>query len=74
LRLGDGDGAAVSGDFKVETFEKGGELRLSHTIFAERVISVRRQKRKREDNRGDEPASVNGITPSGADLNDDLPF
>jgi single-stranded DNA-binding protein len=74
LRLGDGDSVAVSGDFKVETFEKGGELRLSHTIFAERVISARRQKRQRGDDRGVEDASVNGTTRSGADFNDDSPF
>jgi hypothetical protein len=74
LQLGDGDGAAVSGDFKVETFEKGGELRLSHTIFAERVISARRQKRQRESDRGVEQTSVSETAHSGADLNDDLPF
>jgi hypothetical protein len=78
LRLGDGDSAAVSGDFKVETYDKGGELRLSHTIFAERVISARRQKRQRGDDRsGLEPATANGLgerAPESDPLNDDLPF
>jgi single-stranded DNA-binding protein len=58
-RLDDGDSVAVSGDFKVETFDKGGEIRLSHTIFADRVISARKQKREAAENKSDGPPAYN---------------
>jgi single-stranded DNA-binding protein len=74
LRLGDGDGVAVSGDFKVETYDKGGELRLSHTIFAERVISARRQKKKRENDPHASDQDSGEATHCGAPFNDDISF
>jgi hypothetical protein len=52
LRLKDGDAAAVSGPFTVTTYERKGEIRLNHSIIADRVISARRaKKREREDDR-----------------------
>jgi hypothetical protein len=52
LRLRDGDAVAVSGPFTVTTYEKNGEIRLNHSIIAERLITARRMKRPAsEDNR-----------------------
>ena len=52
LRLRDGDAVAVSGPFTVATYEKNGEIRLNHSLIAERLITARRMKRPAaEDNR-----------------------
>jgi hypothetical protein len=45
-RLGDGGGVAVSGPFSVTTYERNGEIRLNHSIVAERAISARRVKKR----------------------------
>jgi hypothetical protein len=50
LGLKDGDAAAVNGPFTVTTFERHGEIRLSHSIVAERLITARHSKKgQRED-------------------------
>jgi hypothetical protein len=49
MRLADGDAASVSGSFKVEIYEKDGEQRLSHTIFADRVLSAHPVKREKKE-------------------------
>jgi hypothetical protein len=46
LRLGDGDAVSVSGPFTVSTYERNGEVRLNHSIVAERLISARRAKKR----------------------------
>jgi single-stranded DNA-binding protein len=45
LRLRDGDAVAVSGPFTVTTYERNGEIRLNHSIVAERLISAQRLKK-----------------------------
>lgn len=45
-RLKAGDGMAATGPFKAETYEKNGEKRVSFTLFADRVISAKKQKRE----------------------------
>lgn len=40
-RLRDGDAVAVTGPFNVTTYTRNGEVRLNHSIVAERVISAR---------------------------------
>ena len=43
---------AVSGPFTVSTYERHGEIRLNHSIIAERLISAHRQRKRRpEDER-----------------------
>jgi hypothetical protein len=50
LGLRDGDAVAVSGPFTVTTYERGGEIRLSHSLTVDRLITARRvKKRERED-------------------------
>jgi single-stranded DNA-binding protein len=50
--LRDGDTIAVSGPFTVSTYERNGEIRLNHSIVAERLITARRaKKRQAEDER-----------------------
>jgi hypothetical protein len=74
IRLADGEGVAVSGSFKVETFEKNGEQRLSYTLFADAVLSARRPSRDRRAKA--KPAQETPAAPtlalSGPD--DDIPF
>ena len=45
-RLKAGDALAASGSFKAELYEKNGAQRISYTVFADRIISARRQKRE----------------------------
>jgi single-stranded DNA-binding protein len=48
-RQRDGDAIAVSGPFTVSTYERNGEIRLNHSIIAERLISARRAKKRQPD-------------------------
>jgi single-stranded DNA-binding protein len=52
-RLRDGDAIAVSGPFTVATYERNGEIRLNHSIVAERLISARRAKKRQPDDERD---------------------
>ena len=49
-------GVAVSGSFKAELYDRGGGAKIS-TLFADRVMSARKQPRGRPD-KGGEPLSV----------------
>ena len=42
-----GDALAASGSFKAEIFEKGEVRRVSFTLFVDKVITAKRQKRER---------------------------
>jgi single-stranded DNA-binding protein len=58
LSLHDGDGIAASGSFKAEIYDRGGGARIALTIFADRVISAKRQKRERAQDRKAEPRPI----------------
>ncbi len=78
LQLHDGDGVAASGSFQVEPFERGGELRVSFTLFADRLISAKRQKRERDkeqraEHRQGAIDSAEAQRPIDGGLNDELP-
>ncbi len=47
LSLRAGDGIAASGSFKAELYAKNGTQRISFTLFADRIISAKREKRER---------------------------
>lgn len=66
LTLKAGDGMAASGSFKAELYERNGTQRISFTIFADRVISAKRQKRER-------PARQNP-GPQAAPFDDEIPL
>ena len=77
LQLHDGDGVAASGSFKAEPYERGGELRVNLTLFADRLISAKRQKRERDQERRAEPRqgpfdTAEAQRPLDSGLNDDL--
>ena len=55
LTLKAGDGMAASGSFKAEVYEKNGERRVSFSLFADRVISARKQKRERQGRQTEDP-------------------
>lgn len=46
LELSDGDAAAFRGTFKAETFDHGGETRVSLTIFVESILPLKAPPRK----------------------------
>ena len=47
MALKAGDALAVSGSFRTEIYNsKGGEQRISFTLFADRIITAKRQKRE----------------------------
>ena len=48
LRLGDGDAVACQGPLKVETYEKGGETKLSLSLVADHVLPLRQPPKPRE--------------------------
>ena len=50
-----GDALAASGSFKAEVYEKNGERRVSFSLFADRVISARKQKRERQGRQAEDP-------------------
>jgi hypothetical protein len=77
LSLRDGDGIAASGSFKAEPFEGKDGPRVGFTIFADRVISAKKQKRERDQQRRVEEPQAPGVTAQGpidGDLNDEVPF
>jgi single-stranded DNA-binding protein len=55
LSLKDGDAVSATGEFKVELYDKGGSTRIGFTIFADRVLSAKRQKREKAQERRTEP-------------------
>jgi single-stranded DNA-binding protein len=61
LSLHDGDGVAASGSFKAEIYDRGGGARISLTIFADRLISARRQKREKAQERKAGPQPIDGV-------------
>jgi hypothetical protein len=46
LRLSDGEAVAVSRPFSLTTYGRNGEVRLNHSIIAERLISARWVKKR----------------------------
>lgn len=74
LSLRAGDGIAASGSFKVELYEKAGAQRLSYTVFADRVISAKRQKRERAAERRVEQQPQGGYQSGSASDDDEIPF
>ena len=47
LSLKAGDSVAVTGQFKAEVYEKGDTRRVSFTLFVDRLITAKKQKRER---------------------------
>jgi hypothetical protein len=72
MRLGDGESVAVSGAFKVELGEWKGEQRLSHTIFADAVISARPRKKEKKTEPATSAAAAVSRASEGPD--DAIPF
>jgi single-stranded DNA-binding protein len=79
-RLDDGDAITVQGSIRVETYDKGGETRVSLTCIAERAIALRQPARPREkkapakrkpDTRARREQGAGAFDPA---LDDDLPF
>ena len=78
MSLKDGEGIAASGSLKVEIYDRGSGPRLSYTLFADRLISAKRQKRERDQERRDARRrgpidATEAQRPIDNGLNDDLP-
>ena len=53
MRLADGDALAVQGAFKAETYSKdSGETKLSLSVVADHILSLRQPRRKPPDREG----------------------
>jgi hypothetical protein len=63
LSLDDGDALAATGSFRTEVYDRGAGPKVGLTLFADRLISAKRQKGEREKERradqGQDP--VNGV-------------
>jgi len=71
-RLEEGDAASIQGAFKVETFSKNGDTKLSYSIVADQVLALRqppKQRHAKEAMPRSQPASV-----GAAPFNDDIAF
>jgi hypothetical protein len=72
LSLRDGDGIAASGSFRTEVYDRGAGPKVGFTLFADRLISAKRQKRERDKERRE--ATKPGSTQRPLDdLNNSLP-
>ena len=49
-----GDSLAVTGLFKSEIYQKDGEPRISHSLFVDRLVSLKRPKRERRSREAEE--------------------
>jgi single-stranded DNA-binding protein len=74
LGLRDGDAVAVSGPFTVSSYKRNGEIRLNHSIVAERLITARLQRFKAERRDGEPRDHLAGMGRQTSDLNDPIPF
>jgi hypothetical protein len=78
LSLRDGDGIAASGSFRTEVYDRGAGPKVGFTLFADRLISAKRQKREGDKERREtgKPGPIDGVQaqrPIDDDLNDPLP-
>jgi len=83
-RLGVGDPVAVAGEFVAEIYApRFGEPRLNWRVTADAVLSARRKRRRKSDDKSARAPKLDGPPPSLWDdpnyagagaLNDDLPF
>jgi len=71
FRIVDGDALTVQGALKAETYEKDGVTKLSLSIIADRVLTLRQPARKQAD-----VETSNSGSPARRDavFNDALPF
>lgn len=78
LSLRDGDGIAASGSFRADVYDRGAGPKVGFTLFAERLISTRREKRERAQERQDRQRQRSSNKPAPRqplhrELNDPLP-
>jgi single-stranded DNA-binding protein len=81
MRLRSGDRASIQGRLKLELYEKGGEARISRSVFADGVLALRAPPKERRPRGKDAPSDAQlPLQQAGAppqrrdDLNDDIPF
>lgn len=74
LRLEAGDAVSIRGKFKIETYEKDGQTRISRSIFADAAIGLRPAPRTKAKAATKAPTAQGQTTTSAPDpdLNDDL--
>jgi single-stranded DNA-binding protein len=70
LTLRNGDAVSVSGDFKAEVYDGRSGPKVGFTIFADRAISAKRQKRERRAEPKPAPAEAQASQP----FDDEIPL
>jgi single-stranded DNA-binding protein len=74
LRLQDGDALAVQGVLKVETYDKGGETKVSLSLIADSVLALKQPRRSapKQGRKSDAERPAPKSRPPAYD--DDIPF
>lgn len=76
--LQDGEGVAISGQLKVETYEKNGKTNLSYSVTADRLLSAHRKRKPKDghatDKKGHAQNGAGDRQDDHSDYDQALPF